>query len=174
MIKRSFISRDKNIITNLYLALVRPHLEYANVIWHPYLKRQSAAIEKVQKRATRLIPECKNLSYQNRLKMLKLPSLKFRRIRGDLIQTFKILNKLDNVDIDDIFTMSSHSKTRNSLLKIFTPYARTNVKKFSFSNRVCRYWNPLRNVTKTAKSANAFKNLLRKEIHIEKLKFLFD
>ena len=70
--------------------MVRPVLEYGNVIWFPYLKRQSAAIEKVQRRATRMLPFLSDLCYEERLKILKLPTLKHRRLRGDMIQTYKI------------------------------------------------------------------------------------
>ena len=76
IIKRTFVHLDKDVFTKLYKAIVRPHLEYGNIIWHPTLKRQSAAIEKVQKRATRLVSQCKEMSYPERLKYLKLHSLK--------------------------------------------------------------------------------------------------
>ena len=55
LVKRSFSYLDHSIFLMLYKALIRPHLEYGNLIWYPYLKRQSAAIEKVQRRATKLL-----------------------------------------------------------------------------------------------------------------------
>ena len=64
LIKRSFTYLDKNMFLQLYKALVRPHLEYANVIWHPQYKRQSQMIEKVQRRATKILSELKDYSYQ--------------------------------------------------------------------------------------------------------------
>ena len=76
----------------LYKAMVRPHLEYGNLIWHPYLKRQSIAVERVQRRATKILKECKQMSYAERLEHLKLPSLKSRRLRNDLIEVFKNLS----------------------------------------------------------------------------------
>ena len=56
-------------------------------VWNPFLKRQSVSLERVQRRATKLVKHISHLSYENRLKKLKLPSLKYRRIRGDLINT---------------------------------------------------------------------------------------
>ena len=50
-------------------------------------------IEKVQKRATKMINSIKNLSYENRLRMLNLPTLKFRRLRGDMIEVYKIITE---------------------------------------------------------------------------------
>ena len=54
---------------------VRPHLEYGNAIWHPHLKRQSTSVEKVHRRATRLLFAVNTLTYGDRLLFLKLPNL---------------------------------------------------------------------------------------------------
>ena len=72
--------------------MVRPHLEYGNVIWYPRLKRQSTAIERVQRRAASLLQECTHMSYTDRLNYLHLHSLKGRRMRGDLIEVYKIFH----------------------------------------------------------------------------------
>ena len=61
IIKRSFTYLDKDMFLLLYKALVRPHLKYANVIWHPIFKRQSIMIEKVQRRATKVLKKIANL-----------------------------------------------------------------------------------------------------------------
>ena len=50
------------------------------------------SIEKIQKRATKLVICLKNLPYVERLKQLKLPTLKYRRLRGDMIEVFKIVH----------------------------------------------------------------------------------
>jgi hypothetical protein len=63
-------------------------------IWSPYKKKDIETIENVQKRATRMLPQMKNLNYEERLKLLKMPTLKFRRMRGDMIEAFKILTRL--------------------------------------------------------------------------------
>ena len=65
--------------------MVRPHLEYGNIVWGPHLKGDMKAIERVQKRATRMIPALKVLRYTERLKALDLPSLEYQRKRGDMI-----------------------------------------------------------------------------------------
>ena len=87
LIRRSFTGIGNKVLVQLYKSLVRPHLEYGNQIWNPFLKRQSRAIERVQRRATKLIKHLSDLEYGERLEKLKLPSLKYRRIRGDLINT---------------------------------------------------------------------------------------
>ena len=98
LIKRNFSFMDIDIFLNLYKALIRPHLEYGQIIWSPQYIRQSRKIENVQRRATKLIPKLKNLPYEERLKKLKLPSPKYRRMRGDMINVYKLLNneKSDN------------------------------------------------------------------------------
>ena len=174
IIKRSFTFRDKDTITRLYKTLVRPHLEYGNVIWHPLLKRQSISIEKVQRRATKLVKGIGHLSYEERLKQLQLPSLKFRRLRGDLIQTYKIFNKIDNIEKDHFFTLVNDKRTRNSFQKIFLKRVSCNVRKNSFSNRIAPSWNRLSQATKTAKNVNTFKDLLEKETKIMDKKFMYD
>jgi hypothetical protein len=140
--------------------MVRPHLEYANVIWSPHLKRQSAAIEKVQRRATKLLPAVREWSYESRLHFFKLPSLKYRRFRGDCIQTFKILNKTDNLNIDDFFDFYVNSCTRDQDVKILVKRCNTNIKSNSFSFRATKYWNALKPTTRRAPSLNLFKQRL--------------
>jgi hypothetical protein len=160
LIKRSFTYLDKDTFLKLYKAFVRPHLEYANVIWYPFLKRQSLQIEAVQRRATKLLNECKDMSYNDRLNYLKLHSLKGRRIRGDLIQMYKMFHGIDEVDLHDFFSFSQTNMTRNSEGKVFIKHCVTNKRKFSFSYRVAHNWNSLPTDVKFSKNINIFKNSL--------------
>ena len=61
LIRRTFVALDEEIFRCLYVALVRPHLEYANQIWAPYLVKGIEAVENVQRRASKLVPALKNL-----------------------------------------------------------------------------------------------------------------
>ena len=150
LIKRSFSYLDKYMLTKLYKSLVRPHLEYANVIWHPMYKNQFKAIEKVQRRVTKLLPELKENTYKERLIYLKLPSLKFRQIRGDLIQSFKIINNIDNLNCSDFFSFYDYNTTRSSNIKLqlFPELAQSNSRKNFLSYRVNIYWNSLKEKNK--------------------------
>lgn len=85
LIKRTFTYLDKNMFLKLYKSIVRPHLEYANVIWHPILKRQRKLIEQVQRRATKIPFELKLLSYSERLKILDLTYLALNIAKQELI-----------------------------------------------------------------------------------------
>jgi hypothetical protein len=174
IIKRTFTYLDKESFLYLYKALVRPHLEYANAILVPKLKRQSAAIERVQRRATKLLVDIKEWSYESRMRFLNLPSLKYRRFRGDLIQTFKILNKVDDIETKDFYCVNNDCFTRNAGQKFFIGHCSTNTKLHSFSFRTARSWNRLSPVTRDAKEINAFKNLLDIDSKKEVSMFDFD
>ena len=93
LIKNTFSNLTGNIVVILYKSLVRRHLEYCNQIWFPRYERQKTQIENIQHRATRLIPTLRNLSYEERLEILKLPTLEVRR-RGVLIKICKPRNFL--------------------------------------------------------------------------------
>ena len=88
---RSFVHLDNRTFSLIFKALVHPHLEYVSSIWSPYKKKDIEAIENVQKRATRMLSQMKNLNYEEKLKQLKMPTVKFRHMRGDMIEAFKIL-----------------------------------------------------------------------------------
>ena len=103
LIRRSFEFLDKDMFLKLFKAIVRPHLEYANVVWHPMFIRQKQLLEGVQRRATKIVPGLNKLSYRDRLIALDLPTIKFRQTRGDLIQTFKIIHEIENIDCDNFF-----------------------------------------------------------------------
>ena len=75
---------DINSFKLLYTSLVRPHIEYANQVWCPHLKKQIEAIVNVQRRATKQVPGLSTLTYEEILRKLKLPTLSYRRSRGDM------------------------------------------------------------------------------------------
>ena len=80
ILKRNLRYFDEQPSVNLYKTMVRSHLEYAATVWSPTKKRLIENIEKVKKRAIKMITKCKNMTYEERLRYLKLPTLKFRRI----------------------------------------------------------------------------------------------
>ena len=77
-------------MTSFYKSLVRPHLEYCVQSWNPYQLGHVRLIEGEQRRFTKLIPVLRELPYEERLKKLNLTTLEMRRIRGDIIEVFKI------------------------------------------------------------------------------------
>ena len=101
MIKRTFTCKSEEIILQLYKSLVRPRLEYCK----PHLRNDIDLLEKVQRRATRLIYSLHDLPYYNRFKRLKLTTLVTRRVRGDLIEVFKIIKGFEEVDSNICFRL---------------------------------------------------------------------
>ena len=92
MISRTFTCRNKDIIIRLYKTLVRPRLEYCGQVWRPHYQKDIDALEKVQKRATRMVENLKGMDYAERLKSVQLTILETRRIRADLIEVYNIVN----------------------------------------------------------------------------------
>ena len=68
--------------------------DYAMIIWNPHTVKYIESIEGVQRRATKVIPEIKKLSYPERLKYLRLPTMAYRRARGDMIEVYKIIKEI--------------------------------------------------------------------------------
>jgi len=103
----------------------------------------------------------KNKTYQQRLKILGIPSLELRRKRGDLIETYKILAGKEDIDRDQLFQLTSNiNSTRGHRLKLSKKHCRINVRKFFFSQRVVDSWNSLPSDIVESPSINTFKNRL--------------
>ena len=113
VIKRSYKTRDKNTMSTLYKSMVRPHLEYGNAIWGPFYAMDKKAVESVQRRATKLIPELRDESYAERLRILDIPSLENRRSRGDMIQCYKIFQGIVRINIEEMFDIIQPAVTRS-------------------------------------------------------------
>ena len=143
IIKRNFSYLDKDIFLRLYKGLVRPHLEYCIQAWNPHTKKNIKILEDVQRRATKLVREIRNLSYEDRIRYLGLTTLETRRIRGDMIETFKIISGKDNISTDTFFELDRNSVTRGHNYKLVKPRSRLNIRKFSFGHRVVDHWNSL-------------------------------
>ena len=90
-----------------------------------------------------MIPELRKLSYEDRLKKTGLFSLTRRRIRGDLIQTFKFFKGIDRVKFTDMFQLRNNSSLRGHSATIHKQQCSRRVKQDFFTNRVVKYWNSL-------------------------------
>ena len=164
MIRRSFVYLDKVIFKLLFVTIVRPHLEYAAPVWNPHLKKLITQIENVQRRGTKLLPGMKDLTYKQRLKAIGLPTLEYRRYRGDMIELFKLTHNL--YDVPDLLNLRADNCTeRASTAHQYTimkgKYTK-DVRKYFFINRVADQWNNLPNKVVSSTNLNMFKNRLDK------------
>ena len=141
-IKWQFPYRDEHIVVPLYKSLVRPLLEYAVQFWSPDLRKDIQRLERIQARATKLIPKLRNLSYERRLDALDMYSLEMRRLRGQLIQVYKLLHHIDNIEFEKFFTLSDNV-TRNNGYKLNAKRFYTRASERFFSNSVINQWNAL-------------------------------
>ena len=161
-IVKSFQTKNIWTLLKLFKSYVRPKLEYNTPVWSPYLLKDIFALEKVQKRYTKIVCRRCNIpfsSYTDRLKKLDLLSLQNRRIRFDLITLFKIINNLSDLNFNSFFLFQvSPYALRNNPSKIVPKrYFTSNAWAGSFFDRAPRYWNKLSHDITTIKSLNVFK-----------------
>lgn len=169
-VTRNLINRDKKVLLNIYKTIVRPNLEYCAQLWSPVAAHGNwnliLLLEGVQRRFTRLVNGIGTLPYSERLEALNLTTLAERRLRGDLIETFKIVNNLVSYG-RDIFCLgrsgrnilSKSRKFKSSSTKV------NNLFKSSLSQRITHYWNRLPSHVKSSNDVNSFK------IALEQYKF---
>lgn len=156
MIYRTINCKEKDVILGLYKSLVRPHLEYCVQSWRPHLMKDIKLLEKVQHRATKMITGFQNMSYEERLSRLRLTTLETRRLRGDLIEVFKIMKGFEGLKCDDFF-VTSINNLRGHRYKLFKNRFNTNCYKYCFSNRIVDEWNLLTDDIMSCNTVEVFK-----------------
>ena len=118
------------------------------------------AIEVVQRRATKLISSISHCPYLERLRILNLPSLNYRRLRGDMISLYQITRHNSDSSLLDLFQPALTTSTRGHNFKYFKPRCNTRYRSNFFSYRTIDNWNNLPSYIVNADSINSFKNLL--------------
>lgn len=159
-INRHFGSLNADEFKILYKVYVRPHMEFCIQAWSPYLQKDITCLEKIQRRATKMVHGLRNMAYDDRLEILGLLSLEKRRLRGDLIEVFKILTDREYIDKHQFFTPSLSSHLRGHSLKLLKSRSSRQVRQNFFSQRVIEEWNKLPSDVVTSTSVNMFKNRL--------------
>ena len=165
MIRQSYRYLNCEIFLPLYKCFVRSHFDNAVSVWDSYKIKHITDIEDVQRRATKLFPETKKLCYPERLKKLNLPTLTHRRIRGQMIEVYKIVNNIHDSKVSDkllafrknvAFNIRGNDYTLEQKI-IYKPECKN-----FFSNKIVTTWNTLPNFVVKSESLNVFKNRLDK------------
>ena len=175
LIRRTFTFLDAGFFKKLYVAFVRPHLEYAQPVWAPHLKKYVDMIEKVQMRATKLVDGFGSLSYEDRLRRLELPTLVYRRARGDIIEVYKHLNIYDKNTAPPRFLISRVSRGHDHQLIWNRPKDGVRGKQTnSFYFRTIPEWNVLPEEAVNSASLNTFENQLDKAWKDKPWKYIYN
>ena len=144
-IRRSFSFLDPETFRRIFVAFVRPHLEYCQAVWSPHLLKNIDILENVQIRATKLVDGLSDLEYPERLKRINLPTLLYRRRRGDMIEVYKHFNSYDSSTLSSTFNPRDRP-SRQHKFQLYTPISTDGVRgiqKNSFYHRVVSVWNNL-------------------------------
>ena len=159
LIKKGFDCLDKEMFMNLYPVLIRPLLEYCVQVWSPYKRCYIDLLERVQRRATKIVPELRNLTYEERLQRLNLTTLEERRIRGDMIETYKMLTGKENIEPGKFFTMAPirGDPDLQHNLKLFKPRPGKDTRKNFMTQRVIGGWNLLSKDVVEVEKTSTFK-----------------
>ena len=160
LIFKGFSCHNSVVLSKAFVTYVRPLLEYNTYIWSPTDVGSITKLERVQRRFTKRIPAVAHLSYRDRLEMLGLESLEFRRLRYDLVMMYKIVHNLVDLERDALITITSSSVTRNSLFKISKPTSLSSARCKFLCVKSINVWNFLSEETRAAPSISRFKNSL--------------
>jgi len=162
VIKRHFKYLTPETLVLLYKSMVRTHIEYGHSVWCPHSVTAIESLEKVQKRATKLIHGFEKFSYNERLRKCELPTLKYRRIRGDMIETYKIITGTYDREASPVLKLNLSTITRGNQYKLDTHGTKYDLRKYFFTNRIVNVWNSLPDTVVMSETVNQLKNRLDK------------
>ncbi|XP_065675757.1 uncharacterized protein LOC136091965 [Hydra vulgaris] len=152
---------DVSILKLLYNSNIRPQLKYAASVWSPFCTKDIKRLENVQRRSTR-IESLKGICYEERRKVLGLPTLQERRRRGDLIEIFKILNSTEYIRFEEPLSFYNSMSRYCHNKRLHRQYTKKFCSYYYLTNRVVGDWNLLSQDAIDSVNKNTFKNRIDK------------
>jgi len=163
LLLRCFQSKNVESLVSAFKVYVRPIIEYCSVVWNPCLLKDIKTIETVQRKFTKRLPGMKTLSYHQRLVKLGLESLELRRLRADLLFTYKLVFGITDLKLSDFFTPNFHRTSRRHRYQLYLPTCKNSIRSNSYPYRVLSIWNELSPHETNFNSIATFKSSLTSE-----------
>ena len=161
MLLKAVDSRHPKLMKTMFVSYIRPILEYCSPVWSPKLKQDIVILEKVQRRFTKKVLGLYDCTYSERLNILGLESLEYRRLKIDLIFMYKLIHGYFDVDVQAFITFSEIKFTRNSsALKLVQPKSRLDIRHNFITVRIIPLWNKIASNLDGVTSLKSFTNLL--------------
>ena len=178
-ISKAFMFRDRKVFLQLYKQFIRCHLEFAVPAWSPWAVGDIEVLEWVQRRAINMVAGLAGRTYEEKLTELGLTTLLERRARLDMIQTYKIINGIDNVQTDTWFKLvgivNRNTRSTSYHKNILLTTSRTETRRNFFSSRVAAKWNSLPTDLKECKTVQLFKTklkLINRTLYVHNLNYV--
>jgi ribonucleases P/MRP protein subunit RPP40 len=176
LIIRCFVSGDTQLLTKAFTVYVRPILEFNSSIWSPRHVKDIQRLESVQRQFTKRLSGLRDRDYNYRLRALNLESLELRRLKADLILTYKILFGLIDLDPNNFFSLQPEHNinTRGHAFRLSVPDSNSDVRRHYFSTRIVTVWNKLPEQSTDFSSLNRFKNSITNSYLLQYCKLDFN
>lgn len=161
LVRKSFKFLTPQLFRIIFQSYILPILEYCHSVWSPYFAEDLQQLDSVLRKASKLVPTLRHLTYPERLTNLRLTTSRDRFQRGDLVETYKILNGIyDCPALDDYFLRSINLQLRGHEHKLAKDRFRLNPYKNILRNRVVDSWNQLSSVIVNSSTLPLFKSRL--------------
>ena len=164
---RAFHKFDHNLLLHMYKVFVRPLLEFACCVWSPHHLQHITLVEAVQRRFTRLLQRGNNpTTYTERCQQYNLQLLYERRNYFDMLLAYKIVNNFTSVPCANLLCINSgRASARRHSYQLIISHSRTDVNRYSFTNRVPHLFNSLLSSTVCNRSLHSFRSALLDDNH---------
>jgi len=174
LLLRCFESRNLKSLISAFKIYVRPILEYCSVVWNPCTVKDIITLESVQRQFTKRLPGMNAATYPQRLAKLELESLELRRIRADLLFTYKLVFGIIDLKLSDFFISNFHRLSRRHQYQLYLPPCKKGIRFNSYPYRVLHVWNNLPSNEIDFSTFNKFRSTVKSKHLLQYCKVCFE